>query len=153
MNRLEEKRNQKFKHKENFECISSFIKTLPTLKLNTMINYIQIISNFMSFSPKCEIDDYIKYLKLKSKLTWDESLDDFDVKGTNVKHANILRRFLIFNHHKDIPKVKLEYYKTPKRVDINPYPKLSRKKYISTIRYYLIIKELERQLCTILCLH
>ena len=87
----------------------------------------------MSFSPKCEIDDYIKYLKLKSKLTWDESLDDFVVKGTNVKHVNILRRFLIFIHHKDIPKVKLEYYKTPRRVDINPYPKLPRKKYISTI--------------------
>ena len=108
LNRLEEKRNQKFRHKENFECISSFIKTLPPLKLNTMINYIQIISNFMSFSPKCEIDDYIKYLKFKSKLTGDESLDDFVVKGTYVKHANILRRFLIFIHHKDIPKVKLE---------------------------------------------
>ena len=72
MNKLEEKRNKNFKHKENFECISSLIKTLPPLKLNTMINYLQIISDFMSFSPKCDIDDYIKYLKFKSKLTGDD---------------------------------------------------------------------------------
>ena len=94
----------------------------------------------MSFSPKYEIDDYIKYLKFKSKLIRDESLEDFVVKGTYVKHANILSRFSIFIHHKDIPKVKLEYCKTPKRVDINPYPKLPKKKYINTIRYFLIIK-------------
>ena len=70
----------------------------------------------MSFSPKCEIDDCIKYLKFKSKPTGDESLDDFIVKGTYVKHANILRRFLIFIHHKDIPKVKLEYYRPLKEL-------------------------------------
>ena len=71
-----------------------------------MFDYIQIISDFISFLPKCEIDDYIKYLKFKYKLTGDESLDSFVVKGTYVKHANILRRFLFFIHHKDIPNVK-----------------------------------------------
>ena len=118
-----QKRFLKFTQKMNFDSISGFIKTLAPLKLNTMIDYIQIINDFIEFSPQWDSEDYIKYLKHRTGLTGMKSLDGFVVKGTYIKHANIIRRFLIYLNHEDVPKVKIEYYKIPKRVDVNFYPK------------------------------
>ena len=122
-NKLEAKRSLKYHLNENVKSMSSFIKTLYPLKLNTIIDYTRIIHEFIEFSPQCKIQDYLEYLKFKTGYTGEESLDGFIVKESFIKHANIIRRFLSYLHHKEVPKVKIEYYKTPKRVDVNFYPK------------------------------
>ena len=95
-NKLEAKRSLKYHLNENPKSMSSFIQNLYSLKLNTIVDYTRIIHAYIEFSPQCKIQDYIEYLKFKTGNTKEESRDGFTVKGSFIKHANIIRRFLSY---------------------------------------------------------
>ena len=116
--------------------VESILYDHKSLKLNTLTDYTYILRDFIKFSPKLDPKDYQKYLKFKSGLNpnWDE--EDFVVKGTLIKHANVLKRFLEKLHNQKLQNVSIEYYKTPKRLDFNFNPKVTREE---IYRYHLIL--------------
>ena len=97
-----------------------------TWKYDTMLDYAQVISDFVKFSPESKIEDYVNYLKFKSGCPTLNNNKDFVVKGTVVKYANIIRRYLFSLYQIDIPKVKINYFRKPKQRKIDPIPKLTK---------------------------
>ena len=93
-----------------------------------MLDYAQIIADFVKFSPESKIEDYIDYLKFKSGFPEDEDPTRFYIKGTMIKYANLLRRYLHTLHHIEVPEVRIEYFKKPKNKPIKDNLSLSKAK-------------------------
>ena len=124
---IKQKRNQKLIRKDQVESIKSFLSTLPDISISTKIQYTQIIYEFLSFSPECDIDDYENFLKFKSGTKNDDLNQEFIIEGTLIKYSHILKRYLFFVHNKDAKEIKISYYKKPKNKFCNPYPSFSYK--------------------------
>ena len=82
---IKQKRNQKLIRKDQVESIKSFLSTLPDISISTKIQYTQIIYEFLSFSPECDIDDYENFLNFKSGTKNDDLNQEFIIEGTLIK--------------------------------------------------------------------
>ena len=131
------KRKIKAERKEQLNNFEQFYSSVKHVKYNTLLDYSQIISDFVQFSPESKIEDYFDYLKFKSGASSSISIDDFVVTGTLIKYANIVKRYLISIHHKNVPNLKFEYFKSPKKRNINQTPKITRLKLLDY--YYRIL--------------
>ena len=120
----------------NISLVETVLDDSNSLKLNTLTDYTRVLGDFLKFSPKCDIKDYERFLKFKYGFDPNQHSDDFVVKGTIIKYANVLKRFLEKIHNQKVHKVKIEYYKIPDHVNVYPYPKISREE---IYRYYNII--------------
>ena len=76
-----------------------------------MLNYAQIIVDFGKFSPESKIDDYIDYLKFKLNFSKDEK---YYINWTMIKYASLLKRYLHTLYHREVPKIRIGYFKKPK---------------------------------------
>ena len=65
-------------------------------------------------------------MKFKSGCPTLNNNEDFVVKGTVVKYANIIRRYLFSLYQMDIPKVKIYYFRKSKQTKIHLIPKLTK---------------------------
>ena len=123
---LKSKRHLKLIRKDHFESIKSFLHEMKNLKHSTAVDYVQIIADFLQFSPECDIEDYIRYLKFKSGYSDKENQEEFSVTGTFIKHCHILKKYLEHVYQQDVPSVRIIHYKRPLNVDIYPYPKVTK---------------------------
>ena len=48
------------------------------------------------------------------------------MKGTLIKYAHVLKRFLFHVHRKDVAPLESQHYKKPKNIEVNLYPKITR---------------------------
>ena len=135
---MTKKRNKKLEFKENMALVETVIDKNRPLKYNTLTDYTQILKDFLKFSPKGDVNDYERYLKFKSGLDINTNSDNFVVKGTLIKHANVIKRFLEKLHNHKVSKVNIQYYKIPDRVNVNFYPKITREE---LFRHYKVLSD------------
>ena len=126
-NDCKKKRDIKFRSKAIKDNFESFIHSVNTNRDNTLIDYTQVVADFVSYSPESKIEDYFEYLKFKSGCSPDVSKENFIVQGTIIKYANIIRRYLVHLHHKDVPNLNVEYFKKPKSRPKDSTLKISRR--------------------------
>ena len=119
-------RKSKMMIKQQSSNFTKFTDSMSNIKYDTMLDYAQVISDLVKFSPESKIEDYVNYLKFKSGCPTLNNNEDFVVKGTVVKYANIIRRYLFSLYQMDIPKVKIDYFRKPKQRKIDPIPKLTK---------------------------
>ena len=100
-------RKSKMMIKQQSSNFTKFTDSMSNIKYNTMLDYAQVISDFVNFFPESKIEDYVNYLKFKSGCPTLNNNGDFVVKGTVVKYANIIRRYLFSLYQMDIPKKHL----------------------------------------------
>ena len=124
---VESKRSQKLLRKDHIEGIKSFLSTKVDLNFTSKIQYTQIIAEFLDFSPDCEIDDYLNFLKFKSSTLGIPKLNEFVIEGTLIKYSNVLKQYIYYVHQKEVAQVKTVYYKKPYKVPTCPYPKITKK--------------------------
>ena len=48
---------------DNHEEIIFLLSTIDDINVSTEIQYTRIFYDFLSFSPECDIDNYVRYLK------------------------------------------------------------------------------------------
>ena len=88
-----------------------FLLFTNDLKISTEQEYNQIIKDFIEYSSLSKLEDYFCYLKLKFGFSADTNNNDFVIKATLIKHANILKRYLFSVHQKYPQPLKIEYFK------------------------------------------
>ena len=120
------KRGLKLIRKEHYENIMSYLSTQKKLSHNTFAEYIHVISDYLKFSPDCEIGDYDRYLRTLARQKEEANNEKLIIKGSQIKHARLLKKYLHYVYGKETTPVEIEYYKKPLNVEINPYPKIEK---------------------------
>ena len=115
------KRKTKELNKQQKSNVGMFLLSTDDLKASIKLEYSQIIKDFLEYSPLSKLEDYFGYLKLKSGFSADTNSNDFFIKETLIKQANILQRYLFSVHQKYPPRLKIEYFKRPNSRNLN-YP-------------------------------
>ena len=110
-----------------------FFLSTDDLKVSTEQEYIQIIKDFLEYYPLSKLENYFGYLKLKSGFSADTNSNDFVIKGTLIKHANILKRYLFSVHQKYPPQLKIEYFKWSISKKLNYPIQINKENYRNTL--------------------
>ena len=89
-------RNQKLLRKDHIESIKSFLSTKTYLNFTSKIQYIQIIIEFLEFSPECDIDDYLGFMKFKSTSLSFPKMNESVIEGTLIKYSNVIKQYIFY---------------------------------------------------------
>ena len=116
---LKYKRCLKLIRKDHYENIISYLSTQKKHSHNTFAEYIHVITDYLKFSPDCEIGDYDRYLKTLSRQNEETNNKKLIIKGSHLMQTKLLKKYLYFDYGKEITPIEIEYYKKPLNVEIN----------------------------------
>ena len=124
---VEFRRYQKLLRKYHIVSIKSFLSTKTDLNFTSKIQYAKTITKFLEFSPECDIDDYLGFMKFKPPSFGFPKLNEFVIEETLIKYSNILKQYIFYVHQKEVVQIKTVYHKKPYKVPTCPFPKITKK--------------------------
>ena len=108
----------------NFALQTYFTK-ISHIKPTTKKYYLQIILEFIRFSPEIDPEDIWNFMEYKFKLKQSDSEFNIPYSKTQSKYANAIRRFVQNIYTIDPLRIKCQYYKNKSRVAKEFPPKLT----------------------------